>query len=135
MHISFGTSETVRASRLTLYLVNRDRDGEEIREFGYWVDRARRIFARLFSGSTAIPYAQGLWYARDKGAFIDERTAIVTSYVNTDEVIVHLDTLRTFFDEILARMRQEALAVEFDGELHFVYAREPSVCAAQPTMQ
>jgi hypothetical protein len=133
MHISFGSGETIRPSRLTLYLASRDRDGAQIPDYIHWVERARRLFARLFGGSTAIPDAWGLWYCKEQGTFIEEQTAIITSYVSRDDVITHLDTLRTFLEEILFATRQEAVAVDLDGDLHFIYASHRSVCAQPPT--
>ena len=135
MYISFGSAETIHPSRLTLYLASRDREGAEIHDFPYWVERTQRLFARLFGGSTAIPMARGLWYCKEQGTFIDEQTAIITSYVSLDDVIAHLNTLRTFIEEILFATRQEAVAVDLDGDLHFIYASHSSVCAARPTMR
>jgi hypothetical protein len=129
MHISFGPSDHLRCSRLTLYVANRDRAGNRIPNIDSWVERARRVFARLFGGCTAIPEARGLWYSEEQGIFIDEETAIITSYASLDDVITHLDTLRTFIQEILIGTDQEALAVDLDGDLYLVHTlREASVC-------
>jgi hypothetical protein len=129
MHISFGPADYLRRSRLTLYVANRDRAGNHIPNIQRWVDRARHLFARLFGGCTAIPAAKGLWYSKVQGLCIEEETAIITSYVNTDDVITHLDTLRTFLQEILVGTDQEALAVDLDGDLYLVHVIDaPAVC-------
>ena len=129
MSISFGLSECVHRSRLTLYIANKDRGGNDVPDIRDWVHRAQRLFARLFGGCTAICNAQGLWYSEEQGIFIEETTAIITSYVSRDDVITHLDTLRSFLVDILIGTDQEAVAVDLDGDLHCIYASHIPVCA------
>jgi hypothetical protein len=122
MSIAFGLTHPTRRSRLTMYIPNKDRCGDDVANIDEWIRRAWQLIGRLFGGCTVIPNATGIWYAEDDDAFIEERTAIITAHVDRSDVVSHLDTLRAFLVELLTGTNQEAVAIELDGELHLIYA-------------
>ena len=128
MSISFGLSECVHRSRLTLYIADKDRAATtcpypRLGASGTAAIRPalRRVYRDLqCAGSMGI---------ESRASSSQETTAIITSYVSRDDVITHLDTLRSFLVDILIGTDQEAVAVDLDGDLHDIYASHIPVCA------
>lgn len=129
MHISFGPCTSIRAIVLRLYIPDRDRDGNEVEHFHYWVNEARLLFTRTFGGSMCIPRTLGTWKVAESNTVIHETTAIVSSFVAVRDVVANLDVLRAFLQDILYFTKPDTVAVEFDGRLHFVGAEGDYRCS------
>ncbi len=82
-----------------------------------YVNRSLRFLANLFGGATALS-AQGAWEAQS-GDLVTEQVTIVYAFSDT-LTSDHLTAVRQFCEALKRELRQEAVAVEINGELFFV---------------
>jgi hypothetical protein len=120
MKLSFGSSEAIKATKITLYLPNKDRYGNQVESIQHWIHEARTMFSVLFGGSTYIAEAKGMWFNKTDNIFMEESTAIIMAYVDIEELQKHMNTLQRFVQNFLTITNQDAVAIEFDGYMHFV---------------
>ena len=119
MEIDFGGHAT-RSKRLTIYLPDRDCNGHPIEQPERWTTEAQLLFTTLFGGCTTF-VGTGMWHDKVSGTFIEEATTIVSSFVDPIEAKKYEDTIRAFIRSFLKETNQEAVAVEYDGSLYFIY--------------
>lgn len=83
----------------------------------HYVQLVLTRLAIRFGGATALP-ALGAWVSAD-GSLVEETITIVYSFssTRTSEDEDYIEDIATWLRDKLA---QEAIAVELDGELHFV---------------
>ncbi len=120
MKLSFGPSQMVKTTKLTIFIPNKDKYGNLIETIYHWVNEAQFLFTTLFGGCTCIHQAKGMWYNETDGIFMDETTAIVTTYVNIEDLQKHLNTIQRFVQNFLTVANQDAVAIEYDGYMYFV---------------
>jgi hypothetical protein len=105
--------------RVTLYIPSTADVDEPLTESAAKevVNRAQRFMATLFGGATVIA-AAGSWMTED-GQLVSEPITLVYSFTDTltTDVLVQI---RAFAAALKAELKQEAIAVEIDGGLHFV---------------
>lgn len=121
MDITFGPSDSVSATKLAIYIPNKDKHGKRVPYTEHWVHDARLMFTTLFGGSTCSLDNLGMWYCKEQSIYIDENTAIISSIVKTEDVAKHLEIIKAFIQDFLHMTQQDAMAIEFNGEMHFVY--------------
>lgn len=120
MKLSFGPSQMVKTTKLTIFIPNKDKHGKLIEALYHWVNEAQLLFTSLFGGCTCIHHAKGMWYNQTDGIFMDETTAIVTTYVNIEDLQKHMSTIQCFVQNFLSITNQDAVAIEYDGYMYFV---------------
>lgn len=120
MDIGLGTATYLR--RLALYLPEKDRNGETVADIEAWITEACILLAKLNGGVTRLPPARGMWLDSENGGLIEETTHIVFSYISEGDFMQHLDVVRNFIERFRTIANQDAVAVEFDGQLHLVAA-------------
>lgn len=118
MPITFGATATL-GTRLSIYLPDKDCNGHPVENIEHWIREARVLFTTYFGGCTTLS-ASGMWHDRAQGIFIEERTAIVTAYVDPVDVAANEPSIREFVNHYLDATKQQAVAIEYDGFLYFV---------------
>ncbi len=59
--MALGAEESFSSQRLTLYLPNKDRHGQELLDLPQWVEQGRKLLSQIGGGATAFPPADGTW--------------------------------------------------------------------------
>lgn len=105
------------SSRVTVYVpattdVNKAIDNTE------YVDQTAQLLASLFGGSTSTP-ALGYWLSQ-AGELVKENTTMVFAYCQDADLQEHIETLVNFLEGLKDELRQEAIAMEINGEMYFI---------------
>ena len=74
---ALGASEAASTQILTLYIPNKDRDGNEFGAQRKWVLEAARLLAELGGGVTVMPPCEGGWWNETSGQIVWEAPVIV----------------------------------------------------------
>src|SRR5688572_2147771 len=101
---------------LTLYIPDRDRDGEEIGDQRRRVLEAARLLASIGGGVTIQPAVEGGWHDDEAERLVWERPVLVYAHVHPERFAGKLEALRSFLHRLGRESRQGELAVEFDGQ-------------------
>lgn len=120
MNVSFGATDVLHTNYLRLYIPDRDKHGD-LYASKDWIERARFLFTTCFGGCTTT-YGDGMWRNEDTGQYIEEKTAIITAAVSHKRLTTYLITVRRFIQDFIATTHQNAVAIEYNGTMHFVYA-------------
>lgn len=111
-----GAQEGFSTQRLSLYVPNKDRVGNEFPDYETWVAEARQILTRIGGGSTALPLADGTWDA-GAGVTIWEKTRHIYCFILPEQFEANLRELRAFLHRFGRETNQGEVVLEFDG--HF----------------
>ena len=112
----FGTSGW--DNKVTLYIPSTtDRDVSlSAQAAEQTVNRAKRFMASLFGGATAV-HAEGSWLSDD--VLIDESVTLVYSFASVlTEADLH--KVKGFCEALKTELKQDAIALEVNGELIFI---------------
>src|SRR5436305_5901607 len=90
---ALGANEAVSTQCFTIYIPNKDRDGEEIGDQRKWVLEAIRLLSEINGGATAMPPVEGAWL-NEEGEVIWENPVVVYSYIRPDAFLENLPRLR-----------------------------------------
>lgn len=77
-----------------------------------------KTLSALFGGATATP-AQGAWIA-ENGETIIEKIDIVYSFCTSEQAAEHFPAVLALCEKIKREMNQEAISLEYNGQLKFV---------------
>src|SRR5438874_1144111 len=99
---ALGSDPGVSTQCLSIYIPNKDRNGEEIGNQQKWVLEALHLLTEVNGGATAKPPVEGAWL-NDEGEIIWEHPVVVYSYLRSDAYIESLPRVREF----LHRMGRE----------------------------
>lgn len=113
-----GAEESVSIQALTLYIPDRDRDGNEIGNQRKWVLEGAALLAEIGGGATIAPAAEGGWLDREAGRVVWERPVLVYTYVEDERLLAAIPRLRDFLHRMGRETRQGEVAFEFDGEFY-----------------
>lgn len=131
MNVSFGRAKAVHTNQLSLYIPNKDKHGTLI-DPDDWINRARYLLTRCFGGCTTT-YAEGMW-RNEENEYIKERTALITAVVTHSDLNIYMQELRRFIQDFLFEANQNAVAIEYNGIMHFVYAEPRQNRTTQPRL-
>ena len=109
-----GGEEGFSSQRLTLYLPNKDQEGQELFDLQKWVDQGRELLSQIGNGATAFPPAEGNW-KNQKGELLWEQTRIIYCYIYPDQFLENLKNLRDFLHRFGRETNQGEVVVEFNG--------------------
>src|SRR5258708_3408682 len=87
---------------VSVYVPNKDRDGNDIGKQGKWVLEALHLLSEINGGATAMPAVEGGW-RNDAGVMIWENPVVVYSFVRAEAFIAAMPRFREF----LHRMGRE----------------------------
>lgn len=114
---ALGSEGGVSTQCFTVYVPNKDRNGQEIGNQRKWVLEALRLLSEINGGATAMPPVEGGWQ-NDRGEIIWDQPVLVYSFIRPDHFLSNLPRLR----ELLHRMGRETdqgeIAFEFDGRFY-----------------
>jgi hypothetical protein len=103
--------------KVTVYVPSTLNVNEEIDSTVY-VDRVASNLSIWFGGATSTP-ALGYWQSTEKG-LVKERTTLVFAYCDTESLDQHIEELVELCETLKEEMKQEAVALEINGELYFI---------------
>jgi hypothetical protein len=114
---ALGTEEGVSTQCFTIYIPNKDRNGEEIGNQRKWVLEAIHLLAEVNGGATAMPPVEGAWL-NDQGEIIWESPVLVYSYIEPEALLKNLARLREFLHRLGRETNQGEIAVEFEDRFY-----------------
>lgn len=120
-----GATERVSNQTLTIYIPDKDRDGNEIGNQRKWVLEAARLFGEIGGGATILPPVEGCWFNEATQQMVWEHPVIVYTFVNPDRFRQLLPRLRAFVHRLGRETKQGEVAVQFGDELYRIQNFEP----------
>lgn len=123
---ALGASNVASDQVLTLYIPDKDREGEELGTQRKWVLDAADLLARIGGGVTIMPPAEGGWFDTENDRVIWERPVVVYTYVKPDLFLERLSDLRMFLHRLGREANQGEIAVEFDGAFYRITKFDPA---------
>lgn len=115
---ALGASDATSTQVLTLYVPNKDRDGNEFGTQRKWVLEAAHLLAELGGGVTVMPSCEGGWLNPDSGDVVWEAPVVVYTYIKPEPFLAGLPRLRSFLHRMGRETNQGEIAVEFDGNFY-----------------
>jgi len=113
---SLGADET-SAQCFSIYIPNKDREGNEIGDQRKWVLQAMRLLSEIDGGATAMPPVEGGWL-NDESEIVWENPVVVYSFIRPEEFAASLPRIREFVHRMGRETNQGEVAVEFDRRFY-----------------
>ena len=103
-------------SKITVYIpatvnINETIDNTE------FVNKAATLLSECFGGATSTE-ALGYWVS-DTAGLVKENTTMVFAYAGEDDLKKNLDKVIDFCQDLKTEMKQDAVALELNGEMFF----------------
>jgi hypothetical protein len=114
---ALGAEDDYAIQCFSVYIPNRDREGQEIGNQRKWVLEALRLLSENNRGATAMPPVEGGWRS-DEGPIVWENPVIVYSFIRGEEFAQSLPRLREFLHRMGRETNQGEVAFEFDGRFY-----------------
>lgn len=83
-----------------------------------YVDKCATMLSNFFGGATSTE-ASGYWVSPTAG-LVKERSTMVFAYCNTADLEAHIDEVVDFCSMLKNELKQDAVALEVNGEMHFI---------------
>ena len=83
-----------------------------------YIDGAASLMSKLFGGATSTP-ALGYWLSPAAG-LVKEMSTMVFAYCSDNDLASGIDELVNFCEKIKTELKQEAIALEINGEMYFI---------------
>jgi hypothetical protein len=99
---------------LTLYIPNKDRDGNRLDDQEVWVRQAADLLARIGGGVTVQPPCRGGWLNPETNDIVWEEPILVYTYVKPKNFADLVPELRGFPHRLGRETNQGEVACEFD---------------------
>ena len=104
-------------SKITVYIpatvnINETIDNTE------FVNKAATLLSECFGGATSTE-ALGYWVS-DTAGLVKENTTMVFAYAGEDDLKKNLDKVIDFCQDLKTEMKQDAIALELNGEMFFI---------------
>lgn len=104
-------------SKITVYIpatvnINETIDNTE------FVNKAATLLSECFGGATSTE-ALGYWVS-DTAGLVKENTTMVFAYAGEDDLKKNLDRVIDFCQDLKTEMKQDAVALELNGEMFFI---------------
>jgi hypothetical protein len=119
---ALGASDATSTQVLTLYIPNKDRDGNEFGSQRKWVLEAADLLARFGGGVTVMPACEGGWLNEATGKVIWEAPVVVYTYIKPEPFLNGLLKFRSFLHRLGRETNQGEIAFEFDGSFYRITA-------------
>jgi hypothetical protein len=114
---ALGADAGISSQCFTVYIPNKDRDGQEIGNQRKWVLEAIHLLSEINGGATAMPPVEGSWL-NDQGEIIWENPVVVYSFIRPDQFLGGLPRLREFLHRLGRETNQGEIAFEFAGRFY-----------------
>ena len=105
------------SSRVTVYIPSTT-DVNEKADTSKYIDEAAALMSKLFGGATSTP-ALGYWLSPAAG-LVKEISTMVFAYCSDNDLTNGIDELVNFCEKIKTELKQEAVALEINGEMYFI---------------
>jgi len=109
----------------SIYIPNKDCQGEEIGNQRKWVLEAIRLLSEINRGATAMPPVEGGWLS-DEDEIVRENPVVVYSFVLPDNFIANLPRIREYLHRMGRETNQGEVAFEFDGRFYRIRKFDPA---------
>jgi hypothetical protein len=119
-----GATEEPSGQRLTLYIPNKDQEGEYIQDHPSWCKEAQELLTSIGDGATAFPPVEGTWRKPD-GTDLWEQTKIIYTYIDPDKLAANVARLREFLHRFGRETNQGKVVFEFDGSFWSINRFDP----------
>lgn len=105
------------SSKVTVYIpstmdINKEIDTSE------WVDACATLLSNCFGGATSCK-ALGYWTSPTAG-LVKEHTTQVFAYCSDSDLQAKIDTVIDFCEYLKNELKQDAVALEINGEMYFI---------------
>lgn len=104
-------------SKITVY-IPATTDIDKVIDNTEYVNRAAILLSECFGGATSTD-ALGYWVSSTAG-LVKENTTMVFAYAGEDELKKDLDKVIDFCESLKVEMKQDAIALELNGEMFFI---------------
>jgi hypothetical protein len=115
---AFGASD-VRDQRFAVYIPNKDRDGNPIKQ-EEWVLSMLRLLSEICGGATAMPPIRGAWLNPESGALVIEEPILIHAFIKAQAFADRLDEIVALVRRIGHETRQGQMAVEFNQAFYLI---------------
>ena len=105
------------SSKLTVYIPATNNVNEKIDNLKH-VDQCASLLSECFGGATSTP-ALGYWLSTKEG-LIKENTTLVFAYCKEEDLQSKLDQIIDYCEGLKEELKQEAIALELNGEMYFI---------------
>lgn len=114
---ALGADETFALQKFSIYIPNKDRNGEPVQNIETWIEASMHLLAQINLGVTRLPWAQGIWKPSADAEDKLENTTVVFSYLKQPEVFQsRFAEIKEFLYEFADGANQGEVLVEFFGE-------------------
>jgi len=120
-----ATYSTRRVKRLTLYVPERDRFDNPITNANYWVTEAIAMLTGISGSGTTKLSGEGAWVITQTGKLQREPVNIIYTDVEPGVFNAKRNALVAFMERFGLTTSQDAVAAEYDGEMHFLKINHP----------
>lgn len=104
-------------SKVTVYVPSTT-DVDKVIDNRPQVEAVARLLSDCFGGATASP-VKGYWVANN-GDLVVENTTMVFAYCTTEQATIHMPEIIQKCRELKRDMGQEAIAMEYNGQMYFI---------------
>ena len=111
-----------RVKRLTFYIPERDRFDNPIRDLPYWITEAITLLTGIGGGTTKLS-GEGAWVITQTGKLQREPVNILYTDVAPTVFNSKRQVVLDFMERFGNITGQDAVAAEYDGEMHFIQIR------------
>jgi hypothetical protein len=106
--------------RLTLYIPERDRFDNPIRNIGYWTTEAVMLLNSISGAGSTHLIGKGSWIVTETGQLQQEPVNILYTDVEPAAFNSKRQDVLDFMERFGTTTGQDAVAAEYDGEMHFI---------------
>ena len=114
---ALGADSGVSTQCFTVYVPNKDRNGQEIGNQRKWVLEFIRLLCELNRGATAMPPVEGGW-VNTEDEIVWDGPVVVYSFVRPEPFLSNLPRLRELLHRMGRETNQGEVAFEFDGKFY-----------------
>jgi len=114
---ALGAGGGISVQCLTLYIPDRDKAGNVIRDQRRWVLEGSHLLAKIGGGVTIMPPVDGGWVG-ESGSIVWEHPVLIYTFVRPTEFMELLPQLRDFLHTLGRETQQGEVALEFDGRFY-----------------
>ena len=104
-------------SKVTVY-IPATMNINEVVDNTVYVNRAASLLSECFGGATSTD-ALGYWVSPTAG-LVKENTTMVFAYASENDLKNNLDKVIDFCEALKEEMKQDAIAMELNGEMYFI---------------
>ena len=83
-----------------------------------FVNNTATMLSNCFGGATST-VAVGYWNSPTAG-LVKEKTTMVFAYASESDLEENIDTVVTFCESLKSELKQDAIALEINGEMYFI---------------